>query len=298
LLKEYRYVDEIDELRYGSYIRWINIKDPDASLTLLRGGFIVDIINKNGDKIILVNAGDNNLTVDEIVDITINFFEQYNKDKYRKIKEVHLIGVLILLLIFYGLSYIFKNKENYEISINKIFDKIPIILKINFDFEKKKLTFYKNNKYFKMFFFNEKMFKPKRLSYFYLDKMCISMFNKKYKKIKISGNTYSINGIYSDDKFADSGMCYFTMEILLLLNIENQGNTCVVSDYILFNNFDIRPKYIIIVDGEESNDQKYYLQHIDKSCRIKDYFSFTKLDNWTLFYSLKELKLFIKKLKY
>ena len=55
LLKEYRYVDEIDELRYGSYIRWINIKDPDASLTLLRGGFIADITNKNGINILCKN---------------------------------------------------------------------------------------------------------------------------------------------------------------------------------------------------------------------------------------------------
>jgi hypothetical protein len=55
LLKEYRYVDEIDELRYGSYIRWFNIKDPHATLTLLRGGFIVDITNKNGINILCKN---------------------------------------------------------------------------------------------------------------------------------------------------------------------------------------------------------------------------------------------------
>lgn len=55
LLKEYRYVDEIDELRYGSYIRWFNIKDPEATLSLLRGGFIVDITNKNGINILCKN---------------------------------------------------------------------------------------------------------------------------------------------------------------------------------------------------------------------------------------------------
>lgn len=55
LLKEYRYVDEIDELRYGSYIRWFNIKDPKATLTLLRGGFIADITNKNGINILCKN---------------------------------------------------------------------------------------------------------------------------------------------------------------------------------------------------------------------------------------------------
>ena len=55
LLKEYRYVDEIDELRFGSYIRWFNITNPDISLTLLRGGFIVDITNKNGVNILCKN---------------------------------------------------------------------------------------------------------------------------------------------------------------------------------------------------------------------------------------------------
>ena len=55
LLKEYRYVDELDELRYGSYIRWFNITNPEASLTLLRGGFIADITNKNGVNILCKN---------------------------------------------------------------------------------------------------------------------------------------------------------------------------------------------------------------------------------------------------
>jgi hypothetical protein len=52
LLTNYRYVDEIDELRYGSYIRWFNIAKP-KSLKLLNGGFIVDIKNVNDNIIIL-----------------------------------------------------------------------------------------------------------------------------------------------------------------------------------------------------------------------------------------------------
>ena len=55
LLKEYRYVDEIDELRFGSYIRCFNISDPHATLKLLRGGFIVDITHKNGINILCKN---------------------------------------------------------------------------------------------------------------------------------------------------------------------------------------------------------------------------------------------------
>ena len=60
LLTNYRYIDEIDELKYGSYIRWFNLKKHD-SLKLLRGGFIINITNKKGEIIILCKNGSNNL---------------------------------------------------------------------------------------------------------------------------------------------------------------------------------------------------------------------------------------------
>jgi hypothetical protein len=41
-LKEYIYVDEMNELRYGSFIRWIPIKDPD-NLHLTQGAILCDI---------------------------------------------------------------------------------------------------------------------------------------------------------------------------------------------------------------------------------------------------------------
>jgi len=41
-LKEYMYVDEMDELRYGAFIRWIPIKDPD-NLHLTAGGLLCEI---------------------------------------------------------------------------------------------------------------------------------------------------------------------------------------------------------------------------------------------------------------
>jgi hypothetical protein len=59
LLTNYRYIDEIDELKYGSYIRWFNIKK--SSLKLLNGGFIIDITNRNGDIVILCKNGLNRL---------------------------------------------------------------------------------------------------------------------------------------------------------------------------------------------------------------------------------------------
>lgn len=41
-LKEYRYVDEVDDVNYGSYIRWITLKDPE-NIKLENGGVICDI---------------------------------------------------------------------------------------------------------------------------------------------------------------------------------------------------------------------------------------------------------------
>lgn len=43
ILNDYRYVDEVDELRIGSFIRYFVLKDNDDVLKLARGGFIVDI---------------------------------------------------------------------------------------------------------------------------------------------------------------------------------------------------------------------------------------------------------------
>jgi hypothetical protein len=41
-LKEYAYVDEMSELRYGAFIRWIPIKDPD-NIHLTAGGLLCEI---------------------------------------------------------------------------------------------------------------------------------------------------------------------------------------------------------------------------------------------------------------
>jgi cell division protein ZapA (FtsZ GTPase activity inhibitor) len=41
-LKEYMYVDEMNELRHGAFIRWIPIKDPD-NLHLTAGGLLCAI---------------------------------------------------------------------------------------------------------------------------------------------------------------------------------------------------------------------------------------------------------------
>lgn len=58
ILDEYRYVDEVDELRIGSYIRYFVLKEKENELKLMRGGFIVDIIaSKENIMILLKNNG-------------------------------------------------------------------------------------------------------------------------------------------------------------------------------------------------------------------------------------------------
>jgi hypothetical protein len=47
-LKDYRYVDNLDDINYGCYIRWIKIKDP-GNIKITNGGIICDMkIRDNG----------------------------------------------------------------------------------------------------------------------------------------------------------------------------------------------------------------------------------------------------------
>ena len=54
-LKLYKYIDELNELKYGAFIRWIPLTDPD-NLYLTAGGIICDIkITDTGISIICKN---------------------------------------------------------------------------------------------------------------------------------------------------------------------------------------------------------------------------------------------------
>lgn len=54
-LKDYRYVDEMNELKYGGYIRWISLRDPNK-IKLTNGGIICDILVKdNGIHVVCRN---------------------------------------------------------------------------------------------------------------------------------------------------------------------------------------------------------------------------------------------------
>lgn len=59
-LKGYIYVDEMNELKYGTYIRWIPIEDPD-NIQLTKGALFCELkITDDGIKCICKNYGYNN----------------------------------------------------------------------------------------------------------------------------------------------------------------------------------------------------------------------------------------------
>jgi hypothetical protein len=47
-LRDYRFIEDIKELHYGSYIRWISLKTPD-NIRLTNGGIVCDIKQVNDD---------------------------------------------------------------------------------------------------------------------------------------------------------------------------------------------------------------------------------------------------------
>jgi len=59
LLNHYRYIDEVDEFRIGSYIRFFNLQKASTTKTLelMRGGFICDLKSSNNDIVILCKNG-------------------------------------------------------------------------------------------------------------------------------------------------------------------------------------------------------------------------------------------------
>ena len=56
-LREYKYVDEMNELKYGAYIRWIPIEDP-TKINLTKGALFCEInVKVDGVYIICKNYG-------------------------------------------------------------------------------------------------------------------------------------------------------------------------------------------------------------------------------------------------
>ena len=59
-LKNYKLIDELPELKYGSYIRWINIKN-QSNINLTNGGIVCDIKIKDNGLIITCKNNRNQL---------------------------------------------------------------------------------------------------------------------------------------------------------------------------------------------------------------------------------------------
>jgi preprotein translocase subunit SecA len=56
-LDGYKYVDEMNELKYGTYLRWISIKDPN-NIYLTKGALFCEVnITDNGVNIVCKNMG-------------------------------------------------------------------------------------------------------------------------------------------------------------------------------------------------------------------------------------------------
>lgn len=60
VLKQYRYVDEIDEIKIGGYIRWFNLTKQD-NIKLTNGGIILDITKGNDDILIICKNNRNRI---------------------------------------------------------------------------------------------------------------------------------------------------------------------------------------------------------------------------------------------
>lgn len=50
-LKEYRYIDNLDSLNFGAYVRWIDIRDPD-DVYITNGGHICEMLPSQDDIVI------------------------------------------------------------------------------------------------------------------------------------------------------------------------------------------------------------------------------------------------------
>ena len=53
-LKQYRYVDELPELNFGAYVRWIPLKDVSVA-KLTSGGFVCDVKIDEGINVVCKN---------------------------------------------------------------------------------------------------------------------------------------------------------------------------------------------------------------------------------------------------
>lgn len=88
-LHDYRYIDELDELKIGSYIRWINLNKID-NIYLTNGGIIIDFKFSNNNIIIVCK---NN--INKIFSLKFNsviLFQKLRSDEKILIKIIDYIN--------------------------------------------------------------------------------------------------------------------------------------------------------------------------------------------------------------
>jgi hypothetical protein len=62
-LKDYRFVDDLTDIQYGRYIRWISLKNPEK-ICLTNGGVIIDIkIQEDGIHLLCRNFKNNRFQI-------------------------------------------------------------------------------------------------------------------------------------------------------------------------------------------------------------------------------------------
>ena len=77
VLSKYRYVDEMDEIKIGSYIRWFNLKNIE-NLKLTNGGILIDV-QSGIDDINLICKNNQNRLFTLSLNKSIVFVRQYLK---------------------------------------------------------------------------------------------------------------------------------------------------------------------------------------------------------------------------
>jgi len=88
ILNKYRYVDELDEIKLGAYIRWFNLKNID-NLKLTNGGILIDVQPGNNDINLICKNNKNRLFT-----LTLNktvIFQKINYQEELLIKIVDYI---------------------------------------------------------------------------------------------------------------------------------------------------------------------------------------------------------------
>jgi|TARA_B110000285_G_scaffold87895_1_gene100807 hypothetical protein len=87
-LEYYKYIDELDEINIGSYVRWFNLKKMD-NIKLTNGGIIIDIQSGNDDITIVCK---NN--INRIFSLSLNkciIFQKLNYQEQLLVKIVDYI---------------------------------------------------------------------------------------------------------------------------------------------------------------------------------------------------------------